>query len=169
MLHIESLLKSFFYAFTGLLSSLYQERNLRIHLAICSWMTAFCCITSLTTTECALVALCCGIVVVAELFNSAIEGLVDLVCPQRNALAGSIKDIAAGAVLVSAILAIIVGYFIFIPTGKVIFLFQILTENGTSLFFTSLFMGITMLFIFCYPHIINKLFLTKHTNDTDPL
>jgi diacylglycerol kinase len=49
--------------------------------------------------------------------NSAIESLVDLVSPEKNSLAGKAKDIAAGAVLVAAICAAIVGLIIFVPKG----------------------------------------------------
>jgi diacylglycerol kinase len=56
-----------------------------------------------------------GGVITAELFNTAIEKLVDLVSPDYNRQAGFIKDVAAGAVLVSAIIAALVGLFIFIP------------------------------------------------------
>ena len=54
-------------------------------------------------------------VIGAELFNTAIERLVDLVSPRRNPLAGQVKDIAAGAVLVCALAAIAVGLIIFVP------------------------------------------------------
>ena len=58
----------------------------------------------------------------AELFNTAIERLVDLVSPQRHPLAGQVKDIAAGAVLVCALAAIAVGLIIFVPYLTRIFL-----------------------------------------------
>ncbi|MPN45884.1 hypothetical protein SDC9_193463 [bioreactor metagenome] len=59
--------------------------------------------------------LCFGMVLAAEGFNSAIERLVNLVSPGRNPLAGDIKDVAAGAVLVCAIAAAVVGLIIFLP------------------------------------------------------
>ena len=61
------------------------------------------------------VVLCFGMVLAAEGFNSAIERLVNLVSPGRNPLAGDIKDVAAGAVLVCAIAAAVVGLIIFLP------------------------------------------------------
>lgn len=59
--------------------------------------------------------LCIGMVIAAELFNSAIEKLVDIVSPEWNPLAGKVKDIAAGAVLVCAIVAGITGLIVFLP------------------------------------------------------
>ena len=61
------------------------------------------------------VMLCIGTVITAELFNSAIERLVDLVSPEWNKIAGEVKDIAAGAVLVTAITAAIIGLIVFLP------------------------------------------------------
>jgi len=51
----------------------------------------------------------------AEIFNSAIEKLVDIVHPEQNKKAGLIKDMAAGAVLVLAFAAAVIGFIIFIP------------------------------------------------------
>ncbi len=61
------------------------------------------------------IILCIGMVLATELINTAIERLVDLISPDRNPIAGQIKDIAAGAVLICAIAAAIVGLIIFIP------------------------------------------------------
>ena len=148
---------------------MYRERNLRIHLSAVCWVTIFCLLAPLSFTQHALVALCCGIVVVGELFNSAIEELVDLVSPHHNTLAGRVKDVAAAAVLVTAILAVVVGYFIFIPTGRLTIVATILLGSWTSFLYTILFIVITGVFIFYYPNVINKLFIAKQTDDIDPL
>ena len=58
---------------------------------------------------------CFGLVIAAELFNTAIEITVDLAMPKKNELAKKAKDISAGAVLVTAIIAIVIGALIFIP------------------------------------------------------
>ena len=62
-----------------------------------------------------IIILCIGVVIAAELFNTAIEKLVDLVSPQQHPVAGQVKDIAAGAVLVCAATAAIIGLIVFIP------------------------------------------------------
>ena len=59
--------------------------------------------------------MCIGTVIAAELFNTAIVKLVDLVSPQQHPVAGQVKDIAAGAVLVCAATAAIIGLIAFIP------------------------------------------------------
>ena len=61
------------------------------------------------------VLLCMGLVIGAELFNTAIERLVDLVSPQWHPVAGRVKDIAAGAVLVCAVVSVAVGLIVFVP------------------------------------------------------
>ena len=62
-----------------------------------------------------MVVLCFGLVLAAEGFNTAIERLVDLVSPDYHPIAGDVKDVAAGAVLICAIAAAIVGMIVFIP------------------------------------------------------
>ena len=67
----------------------------------------------LTAVEWSIVALCIGSVISAEMMNTAVELLVDLVSPEFNEKAGKIKDIAAGAVLLTAIIATVVAVYIF--------------------------------------------------------
>lgn len=66
-------------------------------------------------TEWCILVLCIGLVWMAETFNTAIETLTNLVSPEYHKLAGKTKDLAAGAVLLAAITAAIVGLIIFIP------------------------------------------------------
>ena len=56
-----------------------------------------------------------GLVIVAEMINTSLEYLTDIVSPQYNEKAGKVKDMAAGAVLIAAIVAVITGSIIFIP------------------------------------------------------
>lgn len=72
-------------------------------------------VLGITRTEWIMVVMCIGTVIAAELFNTAIEKLVDLVSPQQHPVAGQVKDIAAGAVLVCAATAAIIGLIVFIP------------------------------------------------------
>ena len=66
-------------------------------------------------TDWLLVIFCIGFVLTAEIFNSAIEVLTDIASPERNSKAGLVKDMAAGAVLIAAITAAIIGLIIFVP------------------------------------------------------
>ncbi len=106
---------SFKHAIRGIRMVIKSEKNMQIHLivavlvVIAGWL--FC----ISATEWMLCLLCFGLVLGAEMVNTAIENLVDLASPQRHELAGKAKDIAAGAVLVSALIAAAVGLIIFIP------------------------------------------------------
>lgn len=108
-------LRSFGYAWKGIRCCVGKEQNLSFHLiatvlvVIAGWQLG------ITRTEWAILLLCIGMVIAAELFNTAIEKLVDLVSPGRHPLAGQVKDIAAGAVLVCAATAAMVGLIIFVP------------------------------------------------------
>ena len=108
-------LRSFGYAWKGIRSCVGKEQNLSFHL-----ITTVCVVTAgwcfcITRGEGIAIVLCIGMVIAAELFNSDIERLVDFVSPQHHPVAGHVKDIAAGAVLVCALAAIVVGLIIFIP------------------------------------------------------
>lgn len=108
-------LKSFTFAWKGILTCAGHEQNITFHLiaAIIVLAAGFC--FGISRTEWMVVMLCIGTVIAAELFNSAIERLVDMVSPEWEKIAGEVKDIAAGAVLITAIAAAIVGIIVFLP------------------------------------------------------
>lgn len=112
---IKKQLYGFGYAWKGIRCCIGKEQNLSFHLiaAIIVVIAGF--ILSITKIEWTIVILCIGVVIAAELFNTAIERLVDLVSPQQHLIAGKVKDIAAGAVLVCAVTAAIIGLIIFVP------------------------------------------------------
>lgn len=115
-------LHSFGYAWQGIRGCIGKEQNLSFHL-----ITSLAVIIAgigfdISRNEWIAVILCIGLVIAAELFNTAIERLVDFVSSQRHPIAGQVKDIAAGAVLVCALAAIAVGLIIFVPYLTRIFL-----------------------------------------------
>ena len=115
MNELEKRIKSFGYAFKGIASLLKKEHNAWIHcLAICV-VTFAGFYFGITLTEWCIVVICFGVVLAAEGFNTAIERLVDLVSPEFHPVAGDVKDVAAGAVLICAIAAAIIGCIIFVP------------------------------------------------------
>lgn len=94
---------------------------MRIHIIISVFVLAAAIFFSLSLTEWLFILLAIGGMLVLEMLNSAIERVVDLVTNQFHPLAKQAKDIAAGAVLIYAILSVIIGIIIFIP--KIILLF----------------------------------------------
>lgn len=108
-------LRSFVYAWNGIRCCVGKEQNLSFHLIAATLVIIAGFVLGITRMEWMVIALCIGIVIAAELFNTAIERLVDLVSPKQHPIAGQVKDIAAGAVLVCAAAAAIVGLIIFVP------------------------------------------------------
>ena len=108
-------LRSFGYAWKGIRCCIGKEQNLSFHLiaTVVTVIAGF--LLEITRIDWMIVILCIGVVIAAELFSSAIEKLVDLVSPERHPIAGQVKDIAAGAVLVCAATAAIIGLIVFIP------------------------------------------------------
>jgi diacylglycerol kinase len=112
---MKRLIQSFRNAFRGVATVFRTEKNMRIHLTVTVLVIVFGWILCISITEWLLCLLCFGLVFTAEMVNTAIENIVDLVSPRQNKLAGKAKDIAAGAVLVSAIISACIGLIIFIP------------------------------------------------------
>ena len=106
---------SFKYAIRGIGRTIKSEKNMQIHLVVAFLVIVAGVLLSINLTEWLLCLLCFAMVISAELFNSAIENVVDLISPQHHKLAGKAKDIAAGAVLITAIFAAIIGLVIFVP------------------------------------------------------
>lgn len=111
----KKLINSFKYAFSGIRSAFKTERNLKIHLGIALLVTIFGLIFKLECWEWIVCISWFAIVIGGELFNTAIEIVVDLAMPNINKNAKRSKDISAGGVLVFAIGSSIVGFIIFVP------------------------------------------------------
>ena len=104
--------KSFVYAFKGIKLSLL-ERNTRIHFFCALLVISAGFFFSISATEWSILLLCMGIVISLEIINTALEQLVNLVSPHYHELAGKVKDLAAGAVLLFSIISAIIGVLIF--------------------------------------------------------
>ena len=96
------LLSSFCAALRGIVFCLVNERNMRIHTVVVAYVLLFFRYFTLTRGEIAFLFIAFGLVIGAEMLNSAIEGLTDMLAPKYSGSARNIKDIAAGAVLVFA-------------------------------------------------------------------
>ncbi|MFM2308233.1 MAG: hypothetical protein RLY87_353 [Chloroflexota bacterium] len=107
--------RSLMHAFAGLRAAARTERNLRIH-ALATLCVVLCAAwVDVSLTRWAILVLTIGLVICAELVNSAIERLVDLVQPEYHPLAGEVKDVAAAAVVVTAMTAVVVAGVILLP------------------------------------------------------
>ncbi|HOS80084.1 MAG TPA: diacylglycerol kinase family protein [Anaerolineae bacterium] len=110
-----SLLASFRFAGAGLWDVLRTERNFRIHLGVAVAVIAMGLWLGVSRQEWIGLLLCIGFVLLAEIFNTGAELLVDLASPTYHPLAKRVKDLAAGAVLLAAIIAVIVGLLLLGP------------------------------------------------------
>lgn len=108
-------LKSFVYAYNGILYLMRTQHNACIHLVITCVTLAMAVCFSVTQCQWIAIILCIGIVFAAETFNTSIELLCDARFTEYDKRAEIIKDTAAGAVLIVSIASAIVGGIIFLP------------------------------------------------------
>ncbi len=110
----QSLYNSFVFGFKGL-ALVLKERNFIIDLifAAITIITSF--ILKISYLEWVSILICIALVLSLEAINTAIEKTIDLLHPQQHFKAGEVKDIAAGAVLIAAIISAVIGCLIFIP------------------------------------------------------
>ena len=111
----KKLANGFKYAGRGIISSLKTERNMKIHFIIMLLVILLGVLLKIDKYEWLICIICFALVIGGELFNTAIEVVVDIAMPYRNEKARIAKDISAGAVLVLAIASAIIGLIIFVP------------------------------------------------------
>ncbi len=116
-----SLISSFGYAIEGIKKAFKAERNLKVHTLAMVLVVVLGFILKLAVWEWVTCIILFALVIGAELFNTAIEEVVNLLSPEIRVHAKYAKDIAAGAVLVFAVASAVVGIIIFLP--KIINLF----------------------------------------------
>jgi diacylglycerol kinase len=106
---------SFGHAFRGVWAALNSEVHLRFHALATVVVIGLGFYYAISRLEWALVSISVACVWSAELMNTAIEALTDLASPEYHPLAGKAKDVAAGAVLLAALGALVVGLLVFGP------------------------------------------------------
>ena len=108
-------IRGFGYALKGLWYACKTQLNFRVHL-VCTLIAVFLgWALKISPGEWLWIVLCIGLVLLTELLNTALELLCDVISPEYNEKIGHVKDISAGAVLVTAITAIVIGAVIFLP------------------------------------------------------
>lgn len=112
---IPKALKSFRYAIAGLFTLFRSENNARIHLIAAGIAITFAWYLGFSNTEWAILIVLIGLVWISEAFNTSLEKLADCVNPQFHPLIKASKDLAAGGVLIAALVAVIAGGFLFAP------------------------------------------------------
>lgn len=110
----KTLKDSFTNAYNGLRLALFHERNMRIHIftaILCVLLGIIFCLDALRW---AILMIAIGLVFITELFNTAIENMVDMITSEFSVMAKTVKDIAAGTVLIASVIAVILGILVFI-------------------------------------------------------
>jgi diacylglycerol kinase len=115
MIRVGRLIKSFGYAFKGLVKTFREEQNLKIQTGASLIVIIFGIYFKIEAPEWALLVLAISLVIVAEICNSAVERITDVLKPRINSYVKEIKDIMAAAVLLSSIAAVVIGLLIFYP------------------------------------------------------
>ena len=115
MIKIRRLFKSFTYSFRGLRKVVHEEQNLKIQLIAAFFIAMLAWYFRVNRIEWILLILSSGLVILAEVVNSAIERVTDVLKPRINGYVKEIKDIMAAAVMITAVTSVIVGVIIFYP------------------------------------------------------
>lgn len=107
--------KAFRYAWNGIVHGAMEERNFKFHMIAGIAVILAGVLTGLSTFEWIIILILIAGMLSLELMNAAVERVVDLVTSEKVLLAGQAKDLAAGAVLIYAIISAVIGCMLFIP------------------------------------------------------
>lgn len=151
MEHYKKLFKSFVYAFRGVYTTILTERNMRIHITCLIYMFSILILTDwfvLEKADWAILVLASGAVLAGEVVNTAIENAVNLASEEYSEYAKKAKDAAAGAVLISAVFAVITGLIIMLQPPAFVAMFNYFKSNPLHFAFLVISIIPATLFIF---------------------
>ena len=140
--------RGFVYAWNGIRAAVQEERNFRFHLCAACYAVILGMLADLSCMEWALLAFCITAVLGMELMNSAVERAVDKPDTTHWWSAGAAKDMAAGAVLMSAVGALCVGGFLFLQPERLARLWSNLTASPLNWIVLAVSLILTYLFVF---------------------
>jgi len=123
----QSLIKAFNCAIDGIIYTFKHERNMKIHYLVAALILIASLFFDFSKQEMLLLLFAVSLVVISEMFNTAIEKAVDIITDEYHPLAKISKDVAAGAVLIASLNSVVVGYILF---------FDKIDDLSHSLFFT---------------------------------
>lgn len=135
-------------AISGMVYTFKTQRHMRVHLYMVLAVTLMGVLFNFSLREMLVLLFVMSLVVVAEMFNSAIEATVDLVSPNYHPMAKFAKDISAGAVLISTIFALIVGAFLLLRSDRWEAIKINLTSDTPSIpYVPRIILGVFLIFI----------------------
>lgn len=115
MIRIKRLYKSFIYAFRGLFKTFREEQNLQIQAVAAIFIIVLAVLFQVSRFEWSVLIIIIALVILAEIINSAVERVTDVLKPRINSYVKEIKDIMAAAVMLASITALVVGIIILGP------------------------------------------------------
>ena len=143
-MRLKKMVDSFNHAIDGIIYTVRTQRNMRIHMIITLFILIACLLFDVSKVEFLILAITITMVIGAELFNTAIEATVDMTTNYYHPLAKIAKNVAAGAVLLTAINAVFVGYIIFwdkLSTISLILLNKIKESHPYTIFIVKAIFG----------------------------
>ncbi|SES66845.1 diacylglycerol kinase [Anaerobranca gottschalkii] len=158
-MEIKKVLHSFIYAVDGIIYSVKTQRNMRIHYAVALLVLTMGFVVRLSKIELAVLFFTVSLVIAMELINTAIEATIDLITDKYHPLAKIAKNVAAGAVLVSSINAVAVGYVLFFDKFDKLTFTIITSIQEVPLYLYNSLVGILLLLI-----IVFKTFISDFKN-----
>lgn len=112
---VVAFLNSFVYAWHGLIYAVRTQRNARVHMVLGMAAIILGLILRISPVEFAMIFVAITLVFIAEMFNTVAEACIDLVTSEYHPLARIAKDVAAGAVLLNAMLSVVIAVLVFTP------------------------------------------------------
>lgn len=140
-------LKSFKFALSGILYCVLCERNMRIHTVVSLYVLFFSRFYNFSSVQYLLVALTIASVISTELLNTAFEKICDKLSKEKNFTIKIVKDIAAGAVLVNAMVAFIIGLVLFFQMDRIFFIYEYFIHSWVHCALLTLSLFVSIIFI----------------------
>ena len=147
---IRKLRQSFHYAICGVRACMKTERNFRIHLTAAFYVALAALMAGLDGVRCAVLCLCFGLMMGAELINTAIERLCDRQATGFDCLVREAKDIAAAAVFLCALFCVLIGVLFFLVEGAVWTVLAFLQVRLWAAGLLLVTIPAAVWFVFCY-------------------
>ncbi|MDQ0150117.1 diacylglycerol kinase [Eubacterium multiforme] len=147
---LKKLVDSFNNAIDGIIYTVRTQRNMKIHMVVTLLVLIACLCFDVSRNEFLILAITITMVIGAELLNTAIEAVVDMNTNYYHPLAKIAKNVAAGAVLLTAINAVVVGYIIFwdkLSDLSLILLHKIKTSEPHTIFIVLVFVSIATIIV----------------------
>lgn len=152
----KSLIDSFNNALSGIIATVRSERNMKIHLTAAALVLILSLFYDLTRVEFVIVCINIAIVIICELFNTAIEVIIDTVIDVYHPKAKIVKDTAAGAVFISALLSLITAYMIFFDRVSTSLEIGIIRIKQAPMHVSVIAIILTMLFVLLLKTLFGK-------------